>query len=80
MLRVTANASNGPLLSFNQYAAADAAVATSRFDFVFHDFPSGLATATAMPPIKINHLEWKKGTPDLEMPFFGACTVALVPI
>jgi hypothetical protein len=82
MLRIAANAGNGTILGFNKNTAADTAVATSRFDFVFHSIPSDLATTTAtpMPPIKINHLQKKKGTPSMEMPFFGAYTVAVVPI
>jgi hypothetical protein len=80
VLRVTAHALYLPIFGFDENAAADAAVATSRFDFSLHDFPSGMPSATGMPPRKIMDLERKRGNPIVEFPLFGALNAVAVPI
>jgi hypothetical protein len=43
VIRIASNAGYPAVFGFDQHAAADAAVATSGFDFGSHDFPSGHA-------------------------------------
>ncbi|HSG21719.1 MAG TPA: hypothetical protein VLA64_02040 [Azonexus sp.] len=61
MVRVAANAGYSASLGFNEHAATNATVATSGFHFSFHNFPSVLATATAVPTRKIMGLDEKQG-------------------
>jgi hypothetical protein len=57
MIRIATQASNDAAIGFDQYAATNAAVTTGGFDFSFHVFPSGMASATAMPSRKIMDLQ-----------------------
>jgi len=80
MCRVAADPGNYAVIGFDEHAATDTAITTSGFDFSFHDFPSGMTTATAMPPLKIMGLNKKQGKSKMNLPCFGASTAAVVPI
>jgi hypothetical protein len=80
VIRITTQSGNRTVIGFDQYTATNAAVATGRFDFSFHVFPSGRRSATPMPSRKIMDLHEKRGSPSLDFPLFGASTVAFVPI
>ncbi|MPN28598.1 hypothetical protein SDC9_176040 [bioreactor metagenome] len=56
MRRIAPDAGDIAGFGFDQDPAADAAVTTGGFDFGFHDFPTGMLSATGMPPIKIMDL------------------------
>jgi hypothetical protein len=80
MLGIATQSRNDTVLGFDEHATTNTAVATGRFNFSSHDFPSGMASATAMPSIQIMELQCKRGNPVSEFPLFGALTAAGVPI
>jgi hypothetical protein len=80
VIGVATQASDDATLSFDKHATANTTVATGRFNFSSHDFPSGMPSATGMPSIKIMDLHKKKGNPFVEFPLFGAYVAACVPI
>jgi hypothetical protein len=73
----------GAILKFpeNLYIAQIGAIADDiGCNFRSHDFPSGLASATAMPRLKIRGLREKRGNSDVEFPLFSASIAARIPI
>jgi hypothetical protein len=80
VFRIAPQSGNRSILGFDKNAATDTAVATGGLKFRSHVFPSGLASATAMPPRKIMDLHEKRGNSILEYPLFSASISARVPI